>query len=435
MSQANAPGLRSFVPTDPDSDFPIQNLPWGVFKKAASGKEDRPRIGVAIGSCILDLSALEQEGLLDGPQGLFQAGSLNVLMAQNPGVWSDIRNQCSVFLRHDNPRLRDDKALQQRVLIPQDSVMMLLPATIGDYTDFYSSREHATNVGSMFRDKNHPLLPNWLHLPVGYHGRASSVVVSGTEVRRPSGQILLQDEDAPVFSPCRRLDFELELAFFVGGKGNELGSPVSLREAPSHIFGLVLMNDWSARDIQKWEYQPLGPFVSKSFATTISPWVVPFEALQPFMAWPGEAQNPEPLPYLRHQAGDKPWPVLEMAVDLSPAESGEFETISRTSSRHLYWSMAQQLAHHTITGCNIRPGDLMASGTISGPRPDSLGSLLELTRGGAAPLSLQSGHKRAFLEDGDQVRMRAWASGQGYRIGFGVCEGLVTPSLSAAGPL
>ena len=428
MISANNPELRSFIDVPENSDFPIQNLPWGVFR-STSQPTARPCVGVAIGNQILNVTLLEQKKLIQTPTVLFQEGSLNLFMEQEPQVWSDIREQLSCLLRSDCPTIRDHESLADEVLISQDSVTMLMPARIGDYTDFYSSREHATNVGTMFRDKNNPLLPNWLHLPVGYHGRASSVVVSGTDVVRPKGQIMPPDADAPKFSLCKRLDFELEMAFFVGGKGNQQGSPIAISDAENHIFGLVLMNDWSARDIQKWEYQPLGPFVSKSFATSISPWVVPYEALKPF-AENGEAQEPEPLEYLRIPEGAKQYFGIELQVDLKSSESQTTDTICKSNSRHLYWSMAQQLTHHTITGCNVKAGDLMASGTISGKQEGSFGSLLELCWGGQKPLSLTDGQKRTFLEDGDDVIMKAWAQGSGYRIGFGLCRGKILSNVN-----
>ena len=428
MISANNPELRSFIDVPENSDFPIQNLPWGVFRSKSQAPA-RPCVGVAIGNQILNVTLLEQKKLIQTPTVLFQEGSLNLFMEQEPQVWSDIREQLSCLLRSDCPTIRDDQSLADEVLIAQDSVTMLMPARIGDYTDFYSSREHATNVGTMFRDKNNPLLPNWLHLPVGYHGRASSVVVSGTDVVRPKGQVMPPDADDPKFSLCKRLDFELEMAFFVGGKGNPQGSPIAISDAENHIFGLVLMNDWSARDIQKWEYQPLGPFVSKSFATSISPWVVPYEALKPF-AENGEAQDPEPLEYLRIPEGSKQYFGIELQVDLKSSESQTTDTICKSNSRHLYWSMAQQLTHHTITGCNVKAGDLMASGTISGKQEGSFGSLLELSWGGQKPLSLTDGQTRTFLEDGDDVIMKAWAQGSGYRIGFGLCRGKILPNVN-----
>jgi fumarylacetoacetase len=303
---------------------------------------------------------------------------------------------------------------------------MHLPAAIGDYTDFYSSREHATNVGIMMRGPDNALMPNWLHLPVAYHGRASSVVISGTPVRRPCGQIKPDGAEHPIFGPTRALDFELEMGFFVG-PGNELGRPISIAEAADHIFGLVLVNDWSARDIQRWEYQPLGPFLSKSFATSISPWVVSLEALEPFRCT-GPVQDPAPLLYLQSPGR---WALdIRLEVWLRSAKMADAARISLSNSKNLYWNICQQLAHHTINGCNLRPGDLLASGTISGPAPDSRGSLLELAWKGTTPVSLPGGEKRVFLEDGDQVIMTGWCEGTDYRIGFGTVEGTIQPAWS-----
>lgn len=301
---------------------------------------------------------------------------------------------------------------------------MHLPVAIGGYTDFYSSKEHATNVGSMFRDPKNALLPNWRHLPVAYNGRASSVVVSGTPVRRPNGQLKLPDAERPIFGPTRKLDFELETAFVVG-EGNALGQPIAVDDAERRIFGLVLMNDWSARDIQQWEYVPLGPFNSKSFATSISPWIVTLDALQPFRV-AGPTQEPGPLPYLA-QSGEHGFDI-HLEVALKPADATA-STICRTNFRHLYWSMAQQLAHHTVSGCSTRVGDLMGSGTISGPTPDSLGSLLELAWNGERPLALPGGATRSFLDDGDEVIITGWCRGEGYRVGFGEVRGEILPAL------
>lgn len=421
------PSLRSFIDVVPTSDFPIQNLPYGVFQPRWGGEA---RIGVALGDFVIDLTVLETEGRLKHPlldsHRPFAARSLNAFMALNRDAWSAVRRRLVDLLRFDNPELRDDADSLERVLHRMTDVRMLMPADIGDYTDFYSSREHATNVGTMFRGEENALMPNWLHLPVGYHGRASSIVPSGTDVRRPSGQ-LKPDDSPPVFGPSRLLDFELETGFFIGG-GNPLGVPIGIDEAENHIFGIVLVNDWSARDIQRWEYVPLGPFLGKSFATTVSPWVVPLDALRPFRC-ASPRQDPEPLPYLRsdkNQTFD-----LHLEVSIKTESLSEPETICRSNFKHLYWSMAQQLAHHTVNGCNVRPGDLMASGTISGPTPDSFGSLLELTWRGTKPLQLPNGESRAFLLDGDEVILRGWCQGEGYRIGFGEAAGKILPAYIA----
>jgi len=421
----NDPSLKSFVEVAADSHFPIQNLPFGVFSTDA---DPAPRVGVAIGDQIVDLAVLEEAGLLTaGPTGsrVFIQPSLNTFIALGEDVWRETRASISELLRHGNPRLRDDQDLRARALVPMKGARLHLPVEIGGYTDFYSSKEHATNVGMMFRDPKNALLPNWLHLPVGYNGRASSVVVSGTPVRRPNGQTKAPTAEQPSFGPSRKLDIELETAFIVG-EGNALGEPIAVGEAERHIFGMVLMNDWSARDIQQWEYVPLGPFNSKIFATSISPWVVTLDALEPFRV-EGPTQDPEPLPYLRH--GAKASVDLHLEVGLQPEGTAETTTICRTNYRHMYWSMAQQLAHHTVSGCNTRVGDLMGSGTISGPEPDSFGSLLELTWNGQKPLALTSGGERSFLEDGDDVIITGWCQGDGYRVGFGSVTGRVTPAL------
>jgi fumarylacetoacetase len=327
------------------------------------------------------------------------------------------------LLTGDHPALRDDALLRGRALLPQSQVRMLLPARIGDFTDFYASEHHAANVGRMFRPDN-PLLPNWKHLPVGYHGRASSVVVSGTDVIRPRGQILMPGADQPIFAPTRELDFELEMGVFTG-PGNPLGASIPIRDAPDHIFGLVLLNDWSARDIQRWEYRPLGPFLSKSFATSLSPWVVPLDALEPFRV-PALRQEPGPLPYLQSE-GDWAYDI-RLEVWLQTARMAEPVRISSTNSRWLYWTFPQMLAHQTSNGANVRPGDLYGSGTISGPTEDSRGSLLELCWQGTKPLRLPTGETRTFVEDGDAVTFRAGCQGDGYRVGFGELRGAILPA-------
>jgi len=338
-------------------------------------------------------------------------------------AWRAARMQIHGLLREDTPTLRDNDLLRHEVFVSRTDVEMLLPVEIGDYTDFYSSKEHATNVGTMFRGADNALMPNWTHLPVGYHGRASSVVVSGADVRRPMGQ-LKPDDGPPTFGPSRLVDFELEMGFFVG-PGNELGVPIPIQNAPEHIFGLVLVNDWSARDIQKWEYVPLGPFLGKSFATSISPWVVTLDALEPFRV-AGPAQYPEPLPYLQAQGE---WSYdIQLEVGIRAAGMDSAHTICRSNFKHMYWSVCQQLAHHTSNGCNLRPGDLLASGTISGPTPDSYGSMLELTWRGQNPIEMPDGSTRKFIHDDDEVVMRGWAQGDGYRVGFGEVTGRVLPA-------
>ena len=420
----NTPTLKSFIPVDPSSDFPIQNLPFGVFSTRQSPE---PRVGVAIGEWVLDLAELEKIGLLTpGSEPVFNQPALNDFVALGQSVWRSTRAQISLLLRDDHARLRDDAALRASALIPMHEAIMHLPIMVSGYTDFYSSKEHATNVGSMFRDPANALLPNWLHLPVGYNGRASSVVVSGTEIRRPMGQVKPPSAELPLFAACAKLDFELETAFIVGAN-TALGESVSVNDAEEMMFGMVLLNDWSARDIQQWEYVPLGPFNAKTFATSISPWVVTMEALEPFRV-PGPKQEPEPLPYLR-QSGDHSFDI-QLAVELQTAECEQPTTICNTNYRAMYWSMAQQLAHHTISGCNLRVGDLMASGTISGTQPDSFGSLLELSWNGQRPVTLSDGQtKRSFLEDGDVVTLRGACIGAHYRCGFGAVSGRIIPAL------
>ncbi|KAF0301874.1 Fumarylacetoacetase [Amphibalanus amphitrite] len=346
-------------------------------------------------------------------------------MGLRRAAWAEARATIQSLLSANNQTLQGDAGLVSKALVPQSSATMHLPADIGDYTDFYSSLDHATNVGTMFRGKENALMPNWKYLPVGYHGRASSVVVSGTPLRRPLGQTRPADDQPPVFGPCRLMDFELEMAFFYGGQGNALGDPVPIERAQDHIFGMTLMNDWSARDIQKWEYVPLGPFTAKNLGTSISPWVVTMEALAPF-AVDNYVQDPEPLPYLRHQ--DRYTFDINLEVAIKPESSGQESVVSRSNFRHMYWTMKQQLAHHSVTGCTMRPGDLLASGTISGPEPESYGSMLELSWRGSKPLTLADGSTRKFLQDGDEVIMRGVCEKEGLRVGFGECRGVVLPA-------
>jgi fumarylacetoacetase len=411
---------------DAACDFPIRNLPFGIF--STSGK-NAPRAGVAIGDQVLDLSAVAEAGLLgDIDAGVFSTPTLNAFIGLGRPVWRRVRQRLQALLSEADATLRDNTALRQRALVPMTQVRMHLPIDIPGYTDFYSSKEHATNVGRMFRDPDNALLPNWLEIPIGYNGRASSVVVSGTDIRRPMGQIKLPDAARPIYTACRKLDFELEMAFVVG-KDSSLGEPIPVQQAEDYIFGLVVLNDWSARDIQQWEYVPLGPFNSKTFGTSISPWIVTLDALEPFRV-AGPAQSPEPLEYLRH-SGEHSFDIA-LDVALQP-EGGKASTICRTNFKHMYWSMAQQLAHHTVSGCNVRIGDLMGSGTISGSAEDSFGSLLELTYNGKKPLQLGgngSSLTRSFLEDGDTVTMGARCIGADYTIGFGEVTGKVLPALA-----
>jgi fumarylacetoacetase len=425
MDPTTDPALRSWVPVPPESHFPIQNLPYGIFRR----KGDVPRVGVAIGDHVLDLAAVEAAGLLDTPalrgRAVFAQPGLNDFMALGRPAWREAREVVGRLLRHDESTLRDNADLRASALVGMSNAELLLPAAIGDYTDFYSSREHATNVGVMMRGPDNALQPNWLYLPVAYHGRASSVVVSGTDVRRPKGQTKSDDAPAPTFGPSRSLDFELEMGFFIG-PGNDLEQPIPVEQAPDHIFGMVLVNDWSARDIQRWEYVPLGPFLAKNFATTISPWVVTLDALEPFRA-AGPKQDPTPLPYLRSPGN---WAFdVHLEVLLQSKTMDRPHVLCRSNAKYLYWNVCQQLAHHTVNGCNLRTGDLLASGTISGPTPDSYGSLLELAWKGTKPIELHDGEKRVFLQDGDRVTLTGWCQGPGYRVGFGEAAGRVLPAL------
>ena len=405
----------SLIEVKPASDFPIQNLPYGIFSTQAN---PRLRVGTRLGEFVVDLSMLDDDGRFDKKYGFFADATLNRFMAAGRDVWREIRQRLIKLLGEEQASLKAE------ALIPIHGVQMHLPVSIGDYTDFYASREHATNVGIMFRGKENALMPNWLHLPVGYHGRASSVVLSGTDVIRPRGQV--KPKDAPVeFVASRQLDFELEMGFFIGA-GNELGEPISIENAREHIFGMVLLNDWSARDIQAWEYQPLGPFLAKNFATSISPWVVTMDALESFRVR-GPQQDPTPLPYL--QADSASGFDIQLEVSLRSTRMDEAQIISRSNMKHLYWSIEQMLAHHTVTGCNMRVGDLCGTGTISGPTEDSYGSLLELTWRGERPIQLSSGEARTFLQDGDTLTMRGYCQGDGYRVGFGEVTGKILPAL------
>jgi fumarylacetoacetase len=418
----NDPSLRSFIPVDAASDFPIQNLPYGVF----SAKDGlAPRVGVAIGGYVLDLWELEQDGRLDvGELGVFAASQLNPFMALGPKVWSRTRARISELLRHDHPELRDNPELRQRALVPMADVKLHLPFAVSGYTDFYSSKEHATNVGVMFRGKDNALQPNWLHMPIGYNGRASTVVVSGTKFRRPRGQLKPPAAEAPSFGACKRLDFELEMGVVIG-QASPISAMLSEKQAEEMIFGFVLLNDWSARDIQQWEYVPLGPFQAKAFATSISPWVATREALEPFRVH-GPAQEPKPLAYLQ-QAQPNNYD-LELAVGLRTAQMNAAHNICRTNFKYMYWSSVQQLVHHASSGCAMNIGDLLGSGTISGPEKYQRGSLLEISWNGSESLELPGGVRRTFLEDGDSLVMRGWCQGDGYRVGFGEVEGTVLPA-------
>lgn len=416
--------LESFVEGAGDSPFPIQNLPYGVFHPK---NDTAPRIGVAIGHFVLDLALLEKEGLIktDQHQSLFNHHSLNVFAAKGHTVWSTIRARIQSLLSVENTELQGNPDLLAKALIPQSEVVMMLPFKVEGFSDFYASEHHATNVGKLFRGNENALLPNWKFLPVGYNGRASTVFLSGKEITRPMGQVKLPDMEKPKFIPTKKLDFELELGIFIG-VGNPDGQRIKVDDAASHIFGLVLLNDWSARDIQSFEYQPLGPFLSKSFATSISSWVVPLEALQDSMQ-PLREQVPESVEYLK-QSSPK-LPNIKLKVELQPKNSKVRTTICETSATELYWSMEQILAHHTVNNCIMKPGDLLGSGTISGPGRESWGSLLEISFNGAKPIALSEGLERTFLEDGDTVIMTGYCESGPYKIGFGSLEGTISAAV------
>jgi fumarylacetoacetase len=431
LDATHDPALRSWVASanEPGTDFPIQNLPFGVFVRR--GTDDWPRVGIAIGDQILDVAEALDAELLEGTAAeACDAPDLNPLLSLDAEEWTDLRRQVSALLA-EGSEMAPGEAERQRILVGQDEVEMLLPMEVGDYTDFYASIHHATSVGSMFRPDN-PLLPNYRWIPIGYHGRASSVVASGTPVRRPVGQRKAPDADAPDVGPSRLLDYELEVGCVVG-TGNELGASIPMAEAELHMFGLCLLNDWSARDLQAWEYQPLGPFLAKSFASTISPWIVTRDALAPYRipAFRRPEGDPAPLPYLLDD-GDRAAGGVDLTLEvhlLTPAMRQRGEApfrVSHGSFRDMYWTLAQMLTHHASNGCNLRPGDLLGSGTVSGPTPDSRGCLLERTWRGSEPLELPGGEVRKFLEDGDEVILTGWCEAPGRpRIGFGRCAGVV----------
>jgi fumarylacetoacetase len=440
LNETHDPRLRSWVQSAniPGCDFPIQNLPFGAFRRSASSPV---RLGVAIGDEILDLHLAAERGWLDDAPSLVRtacrASALNDLMRLGPEVWADLRLALSGWLRADGGGSVHEHAIEP-LLVSQAAVAMLLPAEIGDYSDFYASVFHATNVGSMFRP-DEPLLPNYKHVPIGYHGRASSVVPSGTRVRRPVGQVKPEGASEPLVSPSRRLDYELEVGVFIG-PGNDVGDVIPIEKAEQHVFGLCLLNDWSARDIQMWEYQPLGPFLAKSFATSISPWVVTLEALEPFRApaFRRPEGDPAPLPYLDAEGMRARGGIdLRLEVALSTARMRDAHeaphVVSRSSLRHLYWTIGQMVTHHASNGCNLRPGDLLGTGTVSGPTSESRGCLLELTWRGSQPLELPGGETRRFLEDGDEVVFRGYCERDGAtRIGLGECRGQIAPARDAA---
>ncbi len=410
--------MKTWLNISPESDFSIHNLPFGVFLK-----DDLPTPGVAVGDFIIDLRMAYDFGILEGtgirPEVLNRP-VLNDFIASGKKVTSAVRLELQKQLCAEGSLLHRH---QNDILVDRTKATMLLPIDIGDYTDFYSSEEHATNVGKMFRDPANALLPNWKHLPVGYHGRSSSIVVSGTPIKRPKGQIKPADAEVPVFGPSKRLDFELEMAFIIG-KPTELGQTIKTENAEEYIFGMVLFNDWSARDVQQWEYVPLGPFLVKNFGSSISPWIVAMEALEPFRV-AGPVQSPKPLPYLQ---SDKPSNFdIRLEVSIKPDHCSE-TIVCRSNFKYMYCSMAQQLAHHTVNGCNVRVGDLMASGTISGPNKGSFGSMLEISWGGKEPIQLSDGSTRSFIEDGDTAVMKGYAEKEGIRLGFGTCSGQIIPA-------
>ena len=469
LDETHDPALRAWLPSAngpagavyaPDGaafeycgDFPVQNLPFGIFRRR--GGREAPRAGIAIGDRILDVAACREAGLFAGDAagaGLADAAvtakaadacaesGLNRLASLGRPAWSALRRHASSLLRDDDPRIRAESGWETRLLPLQEACELYLPAAVGDYTDFYASVHHATNVGRLFRP-DQPLLPNYKHVPIGYHGRSSSLVPGGTPVRRPQGQTFQEPGPgggprAPVFGPSRSLDYEVEAGFLVG-PGNSLGTPIPIAEAEDHLFGVCLLNDWSARDIQKWEYQPLGPFLAKSFATSLSPWVVTLEALEPFRspAYARPAGDPAPLPYLdQGSASARSGFAITFELFLLTARMREAGLppfrVSRGSSRDMYWTPGQLLAHHASNGCNLRPGDLLGSGTLSGAGAGSEGCLLERTRGGKEPLELPGGETRKFLADGDEVILRGYCEAEGFvRIGLGECRGMVLPAL------
>ena len=434
LNESHDSTLTSWIDSanEAEADFPVQNLPLGVYTDPKTGVG---KVGIAIGDEILDVTAARAKGVIGGAAddaaGACAGDTLNELMALGGQHWSALRATASRALRDDTEEGKAAQAVADEILLAQADVAMRLPARIGDYTDFYSSIFHATNVGKMLRPDN-PLMPNYKHIPIAYHGRASSIVASGETVKRPVGQTKAPDVDHPSFGPSMAFDYETEIGFFVG-PGNPLGQPVSMSEAEDHIFGLCILNDWSARDIQAWEYQPLGPFLAKSFASHISPWVVTMEALAPFRcgAYDRPDGDPAPLPYLSSSENEANGGFdVQIEVSIASEQMRDAGTppqvLAVTNMQHLYWTIFQMLTHHTSNGCNLRPGDMMGTGTISGPNEDALGSILEITKRGAEPVSLPSGEERRFLADGDELIMRAWCDADGARrIGFGDCRAVI----------
>jgi fumarylacetoacetase len=415
------PNQKSWLSVHDNSDFPIHNLPFGVFIT----KEDVITIGTRIGDFAIDMGALQQLNYFDGIEltdDMFMQDTLNDFISDGKKTWRLVRNRLSEIFDSNNPVLRDNQEHREIIIFNIEDVEMQLPVLIGDYTDFYSSKEHATNVGKMFRDPENALLPNWLHIPVGYHGRSSTIVPSGIPVHRPMGQTLPNGETTPVFGPSRLVDFELETAF-ITTDANIMGENIPINEAEDYIFGMVLLNDWSARDIQKWEYVPLGPFLAKNFASSISPWIVTMDALEPFRV-KGPTQEPAPLPYLQ-QHGKHSFDI-KLEVYIQPENTGA-TLISESNFKYMYWTMSQQLTHHTSNGCRVNSGDMMGSGTISGPTPDSFGSMLELTWGGKNPIKLNDNTERKFINDNDTVIMKGYCQNSSVRIGFGEVSSKLLP--------
>jgi fumarylacetoacetase len=421
--KANDPSLSSWLEVPVDSDFPIQNIPFGIFKS----QDQEPRPATRIGDHIIDLSSLADFGYFDqlGLDDLspFYQASLNDFIALGNAVTRKVRDRISAIFSSENDELQKDHEATILSIFKLEEVEMLMPVEVGDYTDFYSSIEHATNVGIMFRDPDNALLPNWKHIPVGYHGRSSSIVVSGTDIHRPKGQTMPADSDRPVFGPSKQMDFELEIAFVTSRQTN-LGESISVEQAEDAIFGLVLFNDLSARDIQKWEYVPLGPFLGKNFGSVVSPWIVTLDALEPFRVQ-GPEQMPEVLPYLKNEGLRNIDINLEVFLEV---ENQKEARVCLSNFKYMYWNMAQQLAHHTVNGCNIRVGDMYASGTISGPSPGSYGSMLELAWKGTKPIQLPDGSQRKFIEDNDSIIMRGHAEKDGLRVGFGESRTKILPA-------
>ncbi|MBN9284235.1 MULTISPECIES: fumarylacetoacetase [unclassified Flavobacterium] len=419
---ANDPNRKSWLHVSENSDFPIQNIPFGVFIT----KDDVVTIGTRIGDFAIDMGALQQLGYFEGIEltdDMFMQDTLNDFISDGKKTWRLVRNRLAEIFDAVNPQLRDNEAHKEVVIFNVNDIEMQLPVLIGDYTDFYSSKEHATNVGKMFRDPDNALLPNWLHIPVGYHGRSSTIVPSGIPIHRPMGQTLPNGETQPVFGPSRTVDFELETAF-ITTDANIMGENIPVGETEDYIFGMVLLNDWSARDIQKWEYVPLGPFLAKNFASSISPWIVTLDALEPFRV-ASPVQEPAPLPYLQ-QTGDHAFDI-NLEVLIAP-ENAEATSVSKSNFKYMYWTMSQQLAHHTINGCRVNSGDMMGSGTISGPTEDSFGSMLELTWGGKNPIKMNDGSERKFINDGDTVIMKGYCQNNNVRIGFGEVSSKLLPA-------